>query len=81
MGEVWVMTSSCGAVQPAGDVSRCEHLPRCPAPTARERLAAMVSAAHPEQGWNLLCNGVVSFDDGGALLPDGNAIAPPPHAA
>lgn len=41
----------------------------------------MVSAAHPEQGWNLLCNGVVSFDDGGALLPDGNAIAPPPHAA
>lgn len=59
----------------------CSHIPRCPAPSARERLGALVAAAHPEQGWNLLCNGVVSFDDGGALLPDGEAIAPPPHAA
>ncbi len=59
----------------------CNHIPRCPAPSARERLAALVAQAHPEQGWNLLCNGVVSFDDGGALLPDGEAIAPPSHAA
>ncbi len=34
-------------------------------------------ASHPEQGWNLLCNGVVVFEDTGALLPDGRSI--PPH--
>jgi len=34
-------------------------------------------ASHPEQGWSLLCNGVVMFEDTGALLPDGRSI--PPH--
>jgi len=34
-------------------------------------------ASHPEQGWSLLCNGVVIFEDTGALLPDGRSI--PPH--
>jgi hypothetical protein len=24
----------------------------------------------------MLCNGVIVFDDGGALLPDGRAVAP-----
>jgi hypothetical protein len=33
-------------------------------------------AAHPEQGWSLLCNGVLLFDDTGELLPDGEIIAP-----
>jgi hypothetical protein len=33
-------------------------------------------AAHPEQGWSLLCNGVLLFEDGGELLPTGKAIAP-----
>jgi hypothetical protein len=32
--------------------------------------------AHPEQGWSLLCNGIVLFDDTGELLPDGQSIAP-----
>jgi len=36
-------------------------------------------AAHPEQGWSLLCNGVVLFDDTGELLPGGQAL--PPRAA
>jgi len=31
----------------------------------------------PEQGWSLLCNGVVVFADTGVLLPDGQSI--PPH--
>jgi hypothetical protein len=31
---------------------------------------------YPEQGWSLLCNGVVLFDDTGELLPDGEVIAP-----
>jgi hypothetical protein len=34
-------------------------------------------AAHPEQGWSLLCNGIVLFEDTGALLPTGQSI--PPH--
>ncbi len=33
-------------------------------------------ASHPEQGWSLLCNGVVVFEDTGALLPDGRSIPP-----
>jgi hypothetical protein len=32
--------------------------------------------SHPQQGWSLLCNGVVLFDDGGALLPGGQAVPP-----
>jgi hypothetical protein len=28
----------------------------------------------------MLCNGVIVFDDGGELLPDGGAIPPGPHA-
>ncbi|PNG95368.1 hypothetical protein SMF913_11393 [Streptomyces malaysiensis] len=33
-------------------------------------------AHHPEQGWSLLCNGVLLFEDTGELLPDGRVIAP-----
>ncbi|ELS57306.1 hypothetical protein STVIR_1747 [Streptomyces viridochromogenes Tue57] len=33
-------------------------------------------AAHPEQGWSLLCNGAIVFDDSGELLPDGSVVAP-----
>jgi hypothetical protein len=33
-----------------------------------------VVASHPEQGWSLLCNGVVCFDDLGELLPDGSSL-------
>jgi hypothetical protein len=35
----------------------------------------MVVASHPEQGWSLLCNGIVLFEDTGELLPDGHAVA------
>ncbi|GHD21242.1 DUF5999 family protein [Streptomyces galbus] len=38
--------------------------------------AAHVVAAHPEQGWDLLCDGTIVFDDSGALLPDGRVLAP-----
>jgi hypothetical protein len=54
----------------------CTHLPRCPHSDRRDREAARVVAAHPDQGWSLLCNGVVLFDDTGALLPDGVLVAP-----
>ena len=47
----------------------CRHEPRCPSPDAADRYRAHVLVSHPEQGWSLLCNGVVVFDDLGALLP------------
>jgi hypothetical protein len=49
----------------------CDHIPRCPRADESDCCAAHVRAAHPEQGWSLLCNGVVLFDDLGMLLPDG----------
>ena len=41
-----------------------------------DHLTARIVAAHPEQGWSMLCNCVIVFDDGGELLPDGRAVAP-----
>ena len=55
----------------------CSHEPQCPSAGHTARVAAHVIAGHPEQGWSLLCNGIVLFDDGGLLLPDGRAEAPP----
>jgi hypothetical protein len=55
----------------------CQHQPPCPPADAVDREAAHVVASHPEQGWSLLCNGIVLFEDTGALLPDGQSI--PPH--
>jgi Family of unknown function (DUF5999) len=55
----------------------CTHWPRCPSAAAPDHAAARIVAFHPEQGWNLLCNGVIAFDDTGELLPDGRLT--PPH--
>jgi hypothetical protein len=55
----------------------CTHQPRCPGALAPDYQAARVTVSHPEQGWSLLCNGVVLFDDAGALLPGGREVAPP----
>lgn len=54
----------------------CPHTPACPNASAPDHEAAHTVASHPEQGWSLLCNGVVVFDDTGELLPDGAVIAP-----
>jgi hypothetical protein len=54
----------------------CRHTPKCPSADSPDREAAHVVAAHPEQGWSLLCNGVLVFEDTGELLPDGRAVAP-----
>jgi hypothetical protein len=54
----------------------CSHEPPCPSSRDVDREAARTVASHPEQGWSLLCNGVVLFDDTGELLPDGSVIAP-----
>ncbi|MDQ1659225.1 MAG: hypothetical protein QOD41_4308 [Cryptosporangiaceae bacterium] len=58
----------------------CVHWPACPSPNDPGHATACVVAAHPEQGWSLLCNGVVVFEDSGELLPDGRAVEPSPHA-
>jgi hypothetical protein len=50
----------------------CSHSPPCPLATAPDRAAARLVAAHPEQGWSLLCNGVIAFEDGALLAPDGS---------
>ncbi len=54
----------------------CQHQPPCPSADSADREAAHPVAYHPEQGWSLLCNGVLLFDDTGELLPDGRVIAP-----
>jgi hypothetical protein len=54
----------------------CPHSPPCPEPSAPDREAAHTIVSHPEQGWSLLCNGIVIFEDTGELLPDGASIAP-----
>jgi len=68
----------------------CPHSPTCPSADKSDRDAAHVVTSHHEQGWSLLCNGIVLFDDTGEILPDGRAVAPrrpvlahvgSPHAA
>ncbi len=54
----------------------CPHTPRCPDPKDPDREAARTIISHPEQGWSLLCNGIVIFEDTGELLPDGLIIEP-----
>ena len=54
----------------------CPHAPPCPTADAPDHDAARVVSTHPEQGWSLLCNGVVAFEDTGELLPDGRTVAP-----
>jgi hypothetical protein len=54
----------------------CPHEPQCPNMERPDREAARVTSCHPEQGWSLLCNGVILFDDTGELLPDGRVVIP-----
>ena len=45
----------------------CHHVSPCPDAASESRDLASVVSSHPEQGWSLLCNGVVLFDDGGEV--------------
>lgn len=54
----------------------CSHQPPCPPADSADHDAARTVAFHPEQGWSLLCNGVMIFDDTGELLPDGQTVEP-----
>jgi hypothetical protein len=53
----------------------CSHVPQCPGADGPDRDAAHVIAGHPEQGWSLLCNGVVLFEDSGEILPNGSCVS------
>jgi len=50
----------------------CTHSPRCPEATAPNCCSAHTVSDHFEQGWEQLCNGVILFDDGRYLAPDGH---------
>jgi len=54
----------------------CKHQPPCPSADAVDHESARVISCHPEQGWSLLCNGVIVFEDTGELLPDGRCVQP-----
>jgi hypothetical protein len=66
-------TVEFGSVHPVTRAA-CRHEPHCPDAIGLDRDAAHVIAFHPEQGWSLLCNGVVLFEDSGEILPDGHCI-------
>ncbi|MFJ5775537.1 DUF5999 family protein [Streptomyces sp. NPDC093094] len=54
----------------------CSHQPQCPAAESPRHHTAVVVTTCPEQGWTLLCNGTIVFDDTGELLPDGRVVGP-----
>ncbi|SNY44753.1 hypothetical protein SAMN05421748_107117 [Paractinoplanes atraurantiacus] len=54
----------------------CQHTNQCPNAEAVDREAARTVATFREQGWSLLCNGVIVFEDTGEILPDGTMIEP-----
>jgi hypothetical protein len=67
-----IVAAHRGAAAPGSPATRsrtCHHLVGCPAATAPGRHAARTVATHPEQGWSLLCNGVILFDDNSELVP------------
>jgi hypothetical protein len=70
--QVRVAGSAAGSTSTAD--RHCAHEPACPSAEAFDRDAAHVISAHPEQGWSLLCNGVVVFEDFGELLPNGQCV-------
>ena len=45
-------------------------------PTHDCREGTHVVADHSEQGWRRMCDGVIVFDDGGCLTPDGRVVRP-----
>ncbi|MGW3557706.1 DUF5999 family protein [Streptomyces sp. NPDC000963] len=54
----------------------CQHQPTCPGALCPDGQAARPIAAYPEQGWSLLCNGTLLFEDTGSLLPSGEIVRP-----
>ena len=71
------MTTTDTTTQGPISLRPAHHQPTCPAAHGHTSpVAGCTVAAHPEQGWSLLCNGVVLFDDGGYLLPATTTSSP-----
>lgn len=64
----------CAPIDPCRPAGGCGHQHPCPTADAPDRDAARIVAEHHDQGWVLLCNGVVLFEDTGELLPDGRVF-------
>ncbi|HEY6741720.1 MAG TPA: DUF5999 family protein, partial [Lapillicoccus sp.] len=60
---------------PEPEMTNCLHRPACPSSDRPDRNVARVISSRPEQGWSLLCNGVIVFDDLGELLPDDRSVS------
>ncbi len=58
----------------------CTHSPRCPEAGDANCCTAHVLVDHSEQGWCKLCNGLILFDDGLYLDPEGRVAAVPTYA-
>ncbi|WP_405803387.1 DUF5999 family protein [Streptomyces sp. NBC_01187] len=54
----------------------CNHTPKCPPADAPDANAAHPASSCYEQGWTLLCNGVLLFEDTGEIRPDLTIIPP-----
>lgn len=54
----------------------CPHTPPCPDARALDREAARTVVSRPEQGWSLLCNGIVVFEDTGNSFLAGTPLVP-----
>jgi hypothetical protein len=75
----WVRNPLSALREPVGETAShrpCPHQPPCPPSGAVDRAAARIVVSMPEQGWGLRCNGVITFDDTGELLPDRRAVPP-----
>ncbi len=52
----------------------CSHTPACPDVRDADCCRAHVIADRSGQGWCRLCNGIILFDDGHYLTPDGHDV-------
>ncbi len=52
-------------------MSMCVHKPECPGPNGCDREAAVAVVHDYNTGFTKLCNGVILWEDGGEIRPDG----------
>lgn len=61
-------TAPATTTSPGSPVLGCTHAPVCPPVSDPAAGTARVRVDHSEQGWELLCNGAIRFDDDGDLI-------------
>ena len=54
------------------ELDMCSHTPACPDVHDSDCCRAHVVADRSGQGWCRLCNGIILFDDGHYLTPEGH---------